>query len=197
MYSRLHLITQSRILLRCLLIMIIVIAVIGHTTTFVQLVVISLGKELLSMRIYHAVAYLDVIFTAQDLVLQSFYIYFFWKHLEDSSQFATTKMKRNDKTTFWLLIVAYAVVVSVDIISNVLLCLKIYVARSMVFPLLCAIKLEVEFLVLNRLAKIAATSSPSLGSISVTTVLEAKRIEEESSQGTLEEINEISPPLRA
>ena len=162
MYSRLHLITNDRWSLRGLLIMIIAIAVLGHTMTFVQLAVISLKLESLSRKIYHAIAWLDVIFTIQDVTLSGAYIYLFWQRMQRSSGFANERAKRRDMATFKLLIAAAAIVLTLDIIQNVLLCLKIYIARSMWFPLICALKLETEFFVLNRLVKAAERASNSL-----------------------------------
>jgi hypothetical protein len=162
LYSRLHLITNNTVLLRCLLGMIIVIAFLGHTMSFVQLAIISLNKTLLSRSIMHAISWLDVIFTLQDLILSVAYVYLYWRHMRDSEAFANERSKRRDATTFKLLIAANSVVLLLDIIQNVLLCLKIYIARYMCFPLICAVKLEVEFFVLNRLVKSAEKSSQSL-----------------------------------
>jgi hypothetical protein len=162
LYSRLHLITNNTVLLRCLLGMIVVIAFLGHTMSFVQLAIISLNKTLLSRSIMHAISWLDVIFTLQDLILSVAYVYLYWRHMRDSEAFANERSKRRDATTFKLLIAANSVVLLLDIIQNVLLCLKIYIARYMCFPLICAVKLEVEFFVLNRLVKSAEKSSQSL-----------------------------------
>lgn len=162
LYSRLHLITDNPVVLRCLLGMVIVIAVLGHTMSFVQLAIISLDKTLLSRRIMHAISWLDVIFTLQDLILSVAYIYLYWRHIQVSKAFASEESEQRDATTFKLLIAANSVVLLLDIIQNVLLCLKIYLARYMWFPLICAIKLEVEFFVLNRLVKRAEKASHSL-----------------------------------
>ena len=162
MYSRLHLITNDRMVLRCLLIVIIVIAVLGHTMTFVQLAVISLKLESLSRRIYHAIAWLDVIFTIQDAVLSGSYIYLFWKRMKQSADFSHDRAKKRDTATFRLLVLSGVIVILLDVVQNVLLCLKMYIARSMWFPLICALKLEAEFFVLNRLVKAAEQASQSL-----------------------------------
>jgi hypothetical protein len=142
--------------------MIVVIAFLGHTMSFVQLAIISLNKTLLSRRIMHAISWLDVIFTLQDLMLSIAYIYLYWRHMKDSEAFANERSKIRDATTFKLLIGANSVVLLLDVIQNVLLCLKIYIARYMWFPLICAIKLEVEFFVLNRMVKSAEEASQSL-----------------------------------
>ncbi|KAF2008985.1 hypothetical protein BU24DRAFT_497560 [Aaosphaeria arxii CBS 175.79] len=153
LYSRLHLITNNPWFLRSLLIMVIVIAFLGHTMSFVQLAIISLNKTLLSRQIMHAISWLDVIFTLQDLLLSVSYIYLYWKHMKDTAEFSSDAARARDATTFKLLIGANSLVITLDVIQNVLLCLKFYLARYMWFPLICAIRLEVEFFVLNRLVK--------------------------------------------
>ena len=142
--------------------MICVIAVLGHTMTFVQLAVISLKKEKLYRKIYNSIAWLDVIFTLQDLMLSASYIYLFWKRAREAVEFSDDRTKRRDRTTMRLLIGANVIVLVMDIIQNVLLCMRIYLARCMWFPLICAIKLEAEFFVLNRLVKSTEETSHAL-----------------------------------
>jgi hypothetical protein len=76
--------------------------------------------------------------------------------------FANERPKRHGATTRKLLITANSVVLLLDVIQNVLPCLKVYISRYMCFPLICAIKLEVEFFILNRLVKCAEEASESL-----------------------------------
>lgn len=162
LYSRLHLITNNCSLLRWLLGMIVVIAFAGHTMSFVQLVVISANKLDISSRIVHAISWLHVIFTLQDLTLSVTYIYLYWKHINDSKAFATEHAKKRDTATFKFLIAANSLVLFLDIIHNVLLCSNVYLPRYMAFPLICSIKLELEFFVLNRLVKRAEKASQNL-----------------------------------
>jgi hypothetical protein len=78
-----------------------------------------------------------------------------------SEAFANERSKRRDATKFKLLITANSLVLQLDVIQNVLLRLKVYIARYICFPPICAIKLEVEFFVLNRLIKsVEETSQP-------------------------------------
>jgi hypothetical protein len=164
--------------------MIIVIAFAGHTMSFVQLGVISANRLDISRRIMHAISWLDVIFTLQDLILSVAYIYLYWTHMRDSAAFATEHVKQRDAATFKFLIAANSIVLLLDVIQNILLCLKIYLARYMVFPLICAIKLEVEFYVLNRLVKSAEKASQSLqaGKFSVETSLATSKGTESEKQ---------------
>jgi hypothetical protein len=142
--------------------MIAVIAFIGHTMSFVQLVVVAANKLNTSKRIVHAISWLHVIFTLQDLILSVAYIYLYWKHMKESEALATEHAQKRDAATFKFLVAANSIVLCLDIIHNTLLCSDIYLARYMVFPLICSIKLELEFFVLNRLVKRAEKASQDL-----------------------------------
>lgn len=82
--------------------------------------------------------------------------------MKASEAFANERSKRQDATKSKQLITANSVVLQLDVIQNVLPCLKIYISRYMCFPLICAIKLEVDFVVLNRIVKSVEETSKSL-----------------------------------
>ncbi|KAF2011083.1 hypothetical protein BU24DRAFT_427292 [Aaosphaeria arxii CBS 175.79] len=114
------------------------------------------------------ISWIDCVFTGQDLILSVAYVYLYWKRMKESEAFASERSKRRDAKTFKLLITANSIVLLLDVVQNFLLCRKIYIARYMCFPLICAIKLEVEFIVLNRLVKnteksVQSLQVPSLG----------------------------------
>jgi hypothetical protein len=61
---------------------------------------------------------------------------------------------KDARITFALPVTAYALVFLVDVSMHTLLCVKLHLARIMGLPVLEAIKLRVEFLVLNLLLEV-------------------------------------------
>ena len=167
LYSRLNLLTQSAALLKGLLIMIVIVAIIGHTPTVVEMIATCIGKNPLGFHIFLAASYIELIFAVQDCFLASLYIYFFWRYINDIPEQAKARIKTEICVTFALLVLAYACVTFSDILLNILLFKKIYLARLLCFTLVYAIKLEFEFFVLNRLVYISKVKSDALGNQSV------------------------------
>jgi hypothetical protein len=194
LYSRLHLITQRTMLLRGLLIMIIINAFVGHVPTFVEMIALCIGKRPLGLLIFRVASYIEIVFAVQECLLASLYIYFFWAYINDVPERVKAKIKTETRITFALLVLAYLWVTFTDIMVNVLLFKRIYLARLLCFTLVYAIKLELEFLVLNRLVYISRLKGDALGnqSISISLPGTAYEMPESSSTSDPRHDNQIS-----
>jgi hypothetical protein len=193
LYSRLHLIKNDRLLLRGLLAMIIVIAVIGHSGLIIYSAFGYAQRFDLLQRLYNIWIYVEVIFTVQDIALSSLYIFYFWKYVNDVPDRVKVQMKNEIRTTFALLVVAYIWVFLADVSMYSLLCKRLYLARMMCLPVLEAIKLQLEFFVLNRLVDVSkmkqeflgrqSIGSSLFGAVSSTQTRPAKPLERGSTSG--------------
>jgi hypothetical protein len=163
LYSRLHIIKQDHQLSRGLLAMIIVIAVIGHSGLIIYSAAGYASNYDLLSRIYDLWIYVEVVFTVQDVTLSSLYIFYFWKYLNDVPAHAGERMRKESRTIFALLLIAYIWVILADVSMYTLLCVKLFLARMMCMPFLDAIKLRLEFLVLNRLIEVGNLKQQFLG----------------------------------
>jgi hypothetical protein len=108
----------------------------------------------------------EVVFSVQEVFLSSLYIWLYWRFMDQGSGSGSGndgrgdgkagdvgggRLERRRRQTFWLLIAAQIIILSCDIILTTLLYLELFLARLSVMGFIYAIKLNIEFLVLNRL----------------------------------------------
>jgi hypothetical protein len=165
--SRLHIVRQDRWLQRGLLLMIIVAAFVGHIGTIILSIAGYVQNFSLLQRIYNIWVYIDVVFTLQDIIISSLYIFYFWQYMNDVPAHAKEQMKTETRTMFVLLVLAYVWVIMADVSMYALLCSKLYLARMMCLPVLEALKLQVEFFVLNRLVEVSKLKQQLMGRQSI------------------------------
>jgi hypothetical protein len=142
--SRLYLITQNPRALKILIYSIIGIDILVYIPTLVSTHIPDLNT---GQRIYKVAYRLEVIFAVQEVLLASLYIYFLIRFLRQG----TSEDPRRVKKTLFFLCTAEAVIFVCDVVLLTLAYTDLLVAKFMVHSFMYAIKLEIEFLVLNRL----------------------------------------------
>lgn len=167
LYSRLHLLTQNHRFMRGILIMISIVSILGLTPVVTEMIVLCTGDLSLGLRLSDIASYVQIIFAVQECVLSSLYIYFFWGYINDVPERVKDKLQKEVKATFCLLVMAYCWILMSNVLIYVLDFKKIFLARDLCFNPVYAIKLEIEFFVLNRLVRISqlkrdVLSNPSL-----------------------------------
>lgn len=158
LYSRLHLIIDSPKILRALLFIILGIGIP------LQIVIALAGDRILSTNVWVVTFRLEMIFPFFEILLSSIYVYLFIRFMRQSTGAAHPHMKR----TFYFLVLAETFVVIMDVIGITLWYLDLYLLRLAVLPFTTALKLKVEFLILNRLTEIGKRKN-ELRSITVST----------------------------
>jgi hypothetical protein len=155
LYSRLHLVNPGKKFLRIALIFIVVDAIIFHGIVVISVIISSVKPTMTTWQVFEAASFTEIAFTVQETVLTTLYVYYFIQYtLESRAESAT-------KTTLWLLIAAEVVVFSTDITLNVLLYTKFYLPRAMIQPFCSALKLKIEFIVLNSLVDYSKSKARS------------------------------------
>jgi hypothetical protein len=167
LYSRLHLLTQNHRFMRGILIMISIVSILGLTPVVTKMIVLCTGDLSLGLRLTDIASYVQIIFAVQECVLSCLYIYFFWGYINDVPERVKDKIQKEVKATFCLLVMAYGWILMSNVLIYVLDFKKIFLARDLCFNPVYAIKLEIEFFVLNRLVRISqlkrdVLSNPSL-----------------------------------
>jgi hypothetical protein len=167
LYSRLHLITQNHRFLRGIFVMISIVSVLGLTPAATEMIVLCIGELSLGLRVSDIASYVQITFAVQECALSSIYIYFFWGYTNDVPERVKPKIQKEVKVTFCLLVMAYGWILMSNVLIYVLEFKKIFLARDLCFNPVYAIKIEIEFFVLNRLVRISqlkrdALSNPSL-----------------------------------
>jgi len=153
LYSRLHLLNPGKRTLRVILICIIVNAILFHTPVVISTIVGNVHFSETVSHIFDIASFTEIAFSVQETTLAGLYIYFFFQFAKDSRAEPATK------ATLRLLLGAECVVLSVDIVLNVLLYKKLYLPRSMIQAFSSILKLKIEFIVLNSLVKYAHSKS--------------------------------------
>ena len=143
--------------------MIIVVAVIGHSGLLAYSACGYAQRFDILQRIYNIWIYIEVVFTVQDVVLATLYLYYFWGYMRDVPLSLRPRIQRRCRVIFALLVLAYVWVLLADCAQYVLLCRRLYLARMMVLPALEAIKLKIEFFVLNKLVVVGTMKQQLLG----------------------------------
>jgi hypothetical protein len=142
LYSRLNHITQNQILLRAVLGSIAIACAIGK----IPVVVSESIPTTKGQQVYRKALYLDIVLTIEGFVICGLYIFLFRrKFIQGLSP------SRRTRSFFQLLIIAQTIVAVVDVAANVLLFMDYYLPSAATTPLRYAIKVKIEFLILNRL----------------------------------------------
>lgn len=148
LYSRLDLVLQNSRIPSYVLAAIIVDAILFHTPVVVFAFGLSTSSEA------HWVPYMDIAeriqivgFTIQEFVISSIYTYSVAKWLKSSYS-----------AQLWhvliLLIVAQVVVFGSDLTMVVVDCANMFILKAAMHPFIYAVKLKIEFVVLNQLRKL-------------------------------------------
>jgi hypothetical protein len=144
--SRLHLVVHSPKLLRFLLAVVIVDAMLVQFPVFI-FSFIGAPQSVIFLKVVRFLSHFEVIFAVQEVRLSSLHIYFFIRFVKQGG----SKVLRSLKRTSYLLITAESIIIVCDLTVNILLYLNLYIPRKIILPFIHAVKLQIEFLVLNRL----------------------------------------------
>lgn len=143
LYSRLHLITQNSRLLRSLFWTIIATGISCNLPIILNISIPSLLRD---TTLFNVLSGMEIAYTLQEIVLSSMYIYLFY-------QFACGgTLEPRDCETMILLILAQIVIFISDVATTVLIYVHFYFLRMVLASFTYAIKLRLEFVVLNRLS---------------------------------------------
>jgi hypothetical protein len=148
LYSRLYLVILSPRTRRILLPVILTV-IIGTDILTYTLIIVVTGMQLNSHYrnpVYTLAWRLQLLSPVEEIVLASLYVFFFVRFLRDSSEDSRLRKK-----TFYLLCIAQALIAVCDIGVVVMTYRRLILLRSIIYPFLYALKLEFEFIVLNRL----------------------------------------------
>lgn len=137
--SRLHLVEDSS-KLRLLPVLVIVLDLTVHT-----LVLVGKAGQLTSQAWKTILYFTPIFFTVQETFLSSLYIYLFIKFMRHNSYGSRTR------SMFKFLLFAELIVVCFDVAMVTLNSLRYEIAKAILTPFFYASKLEIEFMVLNRL----------------------------------------------
>jgi hypothetical protein len=148
LYSRLHLIIDSPIVLRVLLF--IILGVGFPLQIFV--VVAASGRpqhehHYLGENVFQVAIRLDLVSIYFEIILSTSYVYLFSRFMRNGSSTAQAHLKH----TLLLLIFAEGLVVATDVAVLTLWYLELYLLRLALGPFFYAVKLKVEFNILNRI----------------------------------------------
>jgi hypothetical protein len=136
-------------MLRVVLFCIIANAFLFQGPTIVTTIYGNIYIKQTNTLVYKIVSSLEIAFSVQETMLTALYIYLFVQNTADSRDEPETKR------TLYLLIGAECIVLSTDVVLNVLLFAKFYLPRTMVQAFMSMLKLKVEFIILNSLVKYA------------------------------------------
>jgi hypothetical protein len=152
LYSRLNHITQNKVLLRAVLVSVAVAVAVGKIPVLVSETITTAAGE----RVYRKALDVDVVLTLEGFFLCGLYIYLF------RQKFIQGQIpSRRTRSFYRLLIVAQTIVAVVDVAANVLLFMNYYLPTAAATPLRYALKVKIEFLVLNRLVLFTQRESSS------------------------------------
>lgn len=150
LYSRLHLVVQSRKTLRLILTMIIIDAVIFHTPMIVFLMGLSLHKDWDSY--VTPFEYTQVVgFSIQETIISYIYI-------QKTARFLKSGYSNHLRKVMTMLITVQVLVVLMDITLLVIDCIGMFTLKAVLHPFAYAIKLKIEFVVLNLLLNLVKRS---------------------------------------
>jgi hypothetical protein len=127
--------------------LIIIVAIVFHTPTIVITTVYNQYPSSRLIQIGFIIAKFEIAFTIQEAMLTTLYVYLFIRFTKGHQDDPRTKF------TLWLLIATELFVLVTDVTMNVLLYMQIYLARQMIQAFATALKLRVEFMILNSLVK--------------------------------------------
>ena len=151
LYSRLHLVVQSRKTLRLVLVMIVVDAVLFHTPMIVFLMGLSIHKDWDPY--VTPFEYTQVVgFSIQETIISGIYI---WKTAKFLKSGYSDKMQK----VMTMLIAVQILVVLMDIALLVIDCIGMFTLKAVLHPFAYGIKLKIEFAVLNLLLNLVRHDS--------------------------------------
>jgi hypothetical protein len=151
LYSRIHLLSSNPRIPHLLLLIIIANGFIVHTP---GVVTAYLGNFAHAVRVRYVISKLEIVFYVQEISLSSLYIFLFARYLRGTS--TMLKSEPAVQKTLVGLIVAQVVISAADVAMIVLLYQDLYLARKLLISLNYAVKVTVEFSVLNRLVRFSS-----------------------------------------
>ncbi|QDS74540.1 hypothetical protein FKW77_007687 [Venturia effusa] len=167
LYSRLNILQPKRRLLQAVVALIIVTAIIGHVPFLIWTIATVIDHHDLAKQIRSVANYFELLFAAQETSIASCYIYYFWQYMNDVPPVTSKNLKWDINFTFTGLVAASLWVLLSDTTLNVLLYNELFLARMTIMPLFQAIKLSLEFVVLNYLVKFRKKKQRCLGRLHV------------------------------
>jgi hypothetical protein len=148
LYSRLHLVLPNPKMLRIILFVILVDGIIVQAPLLIVGAVYGKIGPATFVKAAHIFTYYEVLLSVQEASLSSLYIFLFVRFIRQGD----SQSPKETKKVLYLLVAAEVTIILCDLASNTLLYLQVYFARRIIFTFVFAIKLRVEFAVLNRLA---------------------------------------------
>jgi hypothetical protein len=142
LYSRLHLVTRNLTLLRVVIYTIIVVGFLLKIPNIFNICVPTLYRR---HSLFQTLYYLNIIPGVQEVVLSTMFIYLFFRYARAGS------LEPRDKAASVFLISVQLVILISDVAMITLICVRYNLLRTMLVPFTFALKLRLEFLVLNRL----------------------------------------------
>jgi hypothetical protein len=139
------------------------VAVVGHSGMIAYMACAYAQKYDILQRIYNIWIYVEIVFTLQDISLASLYLWYFWLYMVDVPPSVRSQIDKQCRIIFSLLVLAYVWVMLADVSQYALLCRRLYLARMMVLPAMDALKLKIEFFVLNKLVEVGRMKQQLLG----------------------------------
>ncbi|RDI84993.1 hypothetical protein Vi05172_g4917 [Venturia inaequalis] len=153
LYSRLHLVIQSSKILRIIFWTIVATGVSCNLPGILDICIPSLMRN---PKLFEIFSGTDIVFSVQEIVLSSVYIYFFYQFARGGS------LEPRDRATLTLLVIAQMVIILSDAATTVLIYIHFYILRMALLPFTYAVKLRLEFVVLNRLSARSNLTSHSM-----------------------------------
>lgn len=150
--SRLHLLKPDLWFRRSILIMVIVLGFVefgGNVAWMTR--GYKHGENFHGRSLFDIWITVDILFPLQDIFLSSLYLYYFWDYLNDMPGEVDKELQNKCRRIFALLLAAFIWVSATDVSMYALQLTKWYLVRMMLLPFLEAIKLKLEFVVLNQL----------------------------------------------
>ncbi|KAI5310540.1 hypothetical protein KEM55_005665 [Ascosphaera atra] len=151
LYSRLHLVIFNRKVLHAVLAMIIVDAILLHTTTLVLLIG-TYAEKASNGRFLDAYGVMEKVeltcFTVQETIISAVYIWFTARLLHDTA----TGQRR---TALFRLIAVNIIEILLNIALVVIEYLNLYIIQTTMKVMVYSIKLKLEFAVLNEIVRVS------------------------------------------
>jgi hypothetical protein len=148
LYSRLHLILPDPRLLRVILMIILACSLTIQTPSLVMGYFSGMIDPSVH-RVYHHISVpFDTVFSVLEVCLSTLYLFLLIRFMRQGD----TPVSQYMITTIHLVVLVEALNILKHVLMNVLLFLRLYLARRMVLGLLYAITLRIEFVLLARLS---------------------------------------------
>ncbi|KAE9961738.1 hypothetical protein EG328_001813, partial [Venturia inaequalis] len=133
LYSRLHLVIQSSKILRIIFWTIVATGVSCNLPGILDICIPSLMRN---PKLFEIFSGTDIVFSVQEIVLSSVYIYFFYQFARGGS------LEPRDRATLTLLVIAQMVIILSDAATTVLIYIHFYILRMALLPFTYAVKLR-------------------------------------------------------